>query len=262
MGITAIPCKSLNVPTGYLEPEVIAVRNIRIFSVGLCCVLFVIVLVPGIFIASASAANVTVEGYIGDTVNLQGESYVGDTVYLFVTGPDLPVNGVTLEDLTSRADQGHFTTVDVENQHWSYHWDTSLIKPAIEPGTYTIYETPQPVDLANLGSGYQTVEVYLQNPYPYTNPQSLGVSINAAPAYTLNPEMHTSTEAPTPTPVLQSPTQTPPPTTVLPPPETKVQAVPTSVSTPAPTQAATLPGTDILAILILAGILQSVKRFR
>jgi hypothetical protein len=234
-------------------------QNVRRFSGRICWfLLLAAVLVPGIIIAGASAANVNIEAYLGDTINLQGESYVGDTVYLFLTGPNLPVNGVTLEDLTLRADQGDFTTISVENQHWSYQWDTSLIKPALEPGTYTIYETPQPVDLANLGSDYQTVEIYLKNPYPNTNPQNYGVSINAAPAYTLNP--HASTNAPTPTPVPSSPT-TSPPTTIIP--VTKVPMVASTVPTPAPTtRAAIQPWTCILAILFLTGILWSVKRIR
>ena len=68
------------------------------------------------------AAAVT-EAYIGDTIPLSGFSYGSPTVYLFLTGPNLPANGVALDNIDARADQGSFTRVDVDSdQRWSYRW--------------------------------------------------------------------------------------------------------------------------------------------
>jgi len=60
-----------------------------------------------------------IAAYIGDTILLSGYSYGISTVYLFLTGPNLHVNGDALNDITARADQGHFTEVNVDgNDHW------------------------------------------------------------------------------------------------------------------------------------------------
>ena len=57
-------------------------------------------------LAVVSAADENYVGYLGDAILLQGESYSGTQVYMFMTGPGLPENGVTLTDTTQRADQG------------------------------------------------------------------------------------------------------------------------------------------------------------
>ena len=54
---------------------------------------------------------VLTQTYIGDTVRLSGYCYTSPTVYLFLTGPNLPANGVALDNINSRADQGGFTEV-------------------------------------------------------------------------------------------------------------------------------------------------------
>lgn len=141
------------------------------------------------FVATASGADASIEGYLGDTITLHGVSYVGDTVYLFLTGPNLPADGVTLTDISQRADQGHFTIVPVDdNQEWTYSWQTSRIEPTIDPGTYTVYVTNEPVDFSNLGStsSYKTLSVYLRDSGVSK------VSIDAGHSYTLRPESHSS----------------------------------------------------------------------
>ena len=54
-----------------------------------------------------SAADASIEAELGDTLNLHGLSYTGNSVYLFMTGPGLPENGVTLTDVSQLADQGN-----------------------------------------------------------------------------------------------------------------------------------------------------------
>jgi hypothetical protein len=164
-------------------------------------------------IPAIGAADVDIEAYMGETLTLHGTSYVGDSVYLFMTGPNLPANGVTLTDTSMRADQGHFTIVNVDdNQEWTYIWKTSRIEPQIDPGTYIVYVTNQQADLSDLGgsSSYKTLSVFLKDS------GATKVSIDAAHSYTLNPEDHTSTPIPAPsmnitneTPAVISPVPSP-----------------------------------------------------
>ena len=91
-------------------------------------------------IPAVSAADASYVGVLGDTIALQGVSYTGTRVFLFMTGPGLPENGVTLTDVTQRADQGQFTIVDLDsNQQWAMKWNTQRIHTEIDPGTYTVY---------------------------------------------------------------------------------------------------------------------------
>jgi hypothetical protein len=147
----------------------------------------------GLLIPAAAGADIEIEGYLGETFTLHGASYVGDSVYLFLTGPGLPVNGVTLTDITQLAEQGHFTVVDVdENQEWTYIWKTSRIDSEIDEGTYTVYVTNQPKDLSQLDdeSSYKTYSFFLKDSGVSK------VSIGAQHVYTLNPGDQVSTSSP------------------------------------------------------------------
>jgi hypothetical protein len=195
-----------------------------------------------LIIGPAAGADVSIEAYLGETITLHGVSYVGDTVYLFLTGPNLPADGVTLTDVSQRADQGHFTIVPVDNnQEWSYNWQTSRIDPSIDPGTYTVYVTNEPVDLSQLGGSgsYKTLSVFLKDSGVSK------VSVNAGRSYTLRPESHTSTVTQTPF----SPTSAPPstlPATPIPP--TTLSLTPVS-SPSSPTKAGIAPFTSLAALL-------------
>ena len=195
-------------------------------------------------ISLVSAADESYEGYLGDTIALQGESYRGTQVYMFMTGPDLPENGVTLTDVTQRADQGQFTIVPLDsNQHFSYKWNTQRIHTEIDPGTYTVYVVNEPVDKAHLGStsSYQTLSVYLKKDTSISQ-----VSVSVGDSYTLNPEMHSSTVIATPVPVN---TTTIPTTTV-----TTMSPVQSPTSTPT-TRAAAQPITTAIAVICIIGTL-------
>ena len=72
-----------------------------------------VVLIVMLALFSAIAAGAT-QTYLGDIVKLSGYSDAGDTVYLFLTGPNLPVNGVALDNSNRLADQGGATKVDVD----------------------------------------------------------------------------------------------------------------------------------------------------
>jgi hypothetical protein len=186
-----------------------------------------------------AGADANIEAELGDTLNLHGVSYTGSSVYLFMTGPGLPVNGVTLTDVSQRADQGKFTTIDLDsNQEWSYRWDTSRIMNEIKYGTYLVYVSNEPADKSQLGgtNTYKTLEVY------FTESTTSRVSSSGSgTTYTLNPEMHSSVEVPKI--AITSPTPTPTPLTTPPTP------VPTATTLPT-TKASLLPAAVILAVLL------------
>ena len=226
-------------------------------------ILVLLFLYPGTIIGTVNAADAYYEGYLGDVVDIHGVSYSGNEIYLFLTGPNLPTNGVTLSDLSQQADQGHFTIVTLDsNQEWSYKWNTLRLQTQLDPGTYTIYVTTEPVDLANLGgsSTYKTLEVYLQDTHAPQGESGPGT-------YTLNPERHTSSPMPTivtgsgnmtPSPGLTTPVQTSP---VVITPEIINTTAPELAPMPATTKAGLFPGIPLFAV---AGIfcLILIRRLR
>jgi hypothetical protein len=180
----------------------------------------------GLLIPVVTGADVEIEAYMGETITLHGFSYIGDSVYLFLTGPGLPENGVTLTDISQRADQGHFTIVRLnDNQEWTYIWKTSRIHTEIDPGTYVVYVTNEPADLAHLGgpSSYKTLSVFLKDS------GDSKVSIGGGQSYTLNPEEDNST--PVPAPSINITSTTPAATSATPSPTVLVTSLPTTVPT-------------------------------
>ena len=104
--------------------------------------------------------------YLGDTVPLSGNSYGSQTVYLFLTGPNLPANGVALDNVNARADEGHFTQVSVDsNDHWTYKWGTNAMGGSLDAGTYTVWVVNGPNDRSHLSTAdYSTISVTLGTP--------------------------------------------------------------------------------------------------
>ena len=126
-----------------------------------------IILVIGcLFLTSFASASAGIEAYQGDTITLQGYSYGSQMVYLFLTGPNLPVNGVALNDITARADEGHFTEVSVDsNDHWVYKWGTNTMGGRLDAGTYTVWVVNGPNDRSRLNAAeYSTISVKLGTP--------------------------------------------------------------------------------------------------
>ncbi|HEX3001924.1 MAG TPA: PEGA domain-containing protein, partial [Methanoregula sp.] len=117
------------------------------------------------FAATVSAAGI--EAVSGETIPLSGYSPTSSQVYLFLTGPNLPANGVALNDITQRADEGHFTVVQVrgEDDSWSYKWNTGNINGRLDDGTYTVWVVNGPNDRSNLKNAeYGTISVTLGKP--------------------------------------------------------------------------------------------------
>jgi hypothetical protein len=83
-----------------------------------------------------------------------------------LTGPNLPVNGVALNDLSARADEGHFTTVSIDdNDHWVYKWATNIMNGRLDEGTYTVWVVNGPTDRSRLTAAeYSTISIHLATP--------------------------------------------------------------------------------------------------
>ena len=118
-----------------------------------------------VLVATGSAAGM-ISAYMGETIDLQGYSAGSPMIYLFVTGPNLPINGVALHDISARADEGHFTTVSVDsNDRWEYRWSTNTIGELLDAGTYTIWAVDRPNDRSRLAvADYTTITVTLMTP--------------------------------------------------------------------------------------------------
>ena len=126
----------------------------------------ILIIIGCLVLTTCVSASGEIVAYIGDTIPLQGYSYGSSTVYLFLTGPNLPVNGVALNDITARADEGHFTEVSVDgNDHWKYTWGTNAIGGRLDAGIYTVWVVNGPNDRSMLAKAdYSTISIRLATP--------------------------------------------------------------------------------------------------
>jgi len=135
-----------------IMPEIV-----RISTLGMVALIAILVLFSAVVSGQTQA-------YLGNVVTLSGYSYTGNTVYLFLTGPNLPPNGVALDNINRHADQGGATQADVDgNGHWVYLWNTGA--PGLDPGSYTVWVADGPADVSRLSTvGYRTISVTLLEP--------------------------------------------------------------------------------------------------
>lgn len=109
-----------------------------------------------------------VTAVLGDKVTLRGAAPGADSVYLFLIGPNLPANGVRLDDISRTVVSGNpssFVQVDVVNNVWQYDWYTGKAGGKLDAGTYTVFAVLKPkgrLDLA--GTDYTTRSVDLARP--------------------------------------------------------------------------------------------------
>jgi len=124
-----------------------------------------IVLVAFLALFSGAVVAAQIQASMGSVVTLSGYSYSGDTVYLFLTGPNLPPSGVTLDNIYRSADQGA-TQVQVDSDgHWTYKWNTGSAGGKLDAGVYTVWVTDGPADLSHLSAvDYNTISVVLSVP--------------------------------------------------------------------------------------------------
>jgi hypothetical protein len=131
------------------------VKKIARHFQGKTFILCFIVLIAGtVLVASPSmAAQSPITVPLGDVITLKGVAPGSDSVYLFLTGPNLPSNGVKLDNIRSPVvtwNPSTFTKVDVINDRWSYKWYTKTSGGVLDAGSYTVYAVTQPVGRSDL----------------------------------------------------------------------------------------------------------------
>jgi hypothetical protein len=125
------------------------------------------VFIAGVLLLSSSVVAYSgIQTVMGDEVTISGYATSGPYVYLFLTGPNLPENGVALHDITKRADQGGFTKVSVDgDDRWTYTWHTGSINGRLDDGSYTVWVVSGPNDRSRLATAdYRTITVTLGKP--------------------------------------------------------------------------------------------------
>ncbi|MBN2734489.1 MAG: DUF3821 domain-containing protein [Methanomicrobiaceae archaeon] len=111
------------------------------------------------------AVTITASGdgsyYLGEEITISGTDTDTDNVYLFITGPNLPVNG---GQITAPATAGT-TMVNVKTDDtWEYKWSTSGV--TLDAGTYTIYASSKNVQKDGLSEAkYDTVSIVIKKPF-------------------------------------------------------------------------------------------------
>ena len=106
--------------------------------------------------------------YLGEEVKLSGTNTETETTYLFITGPNLPVNGGQLKYPRTPTIDGQATTFDVadvqDDNTWELKWQTANLE--IDAGTYTIYAVSAPWNRQSLSNAqYDTVSLVIKKPY-------------------------------------------------------------------------------------------------
>jgi hypothetical protein len=128
------------------------------------CGVVVLIAVLSLFSGACAAGQMQVS--MGNVVKLSGYSYSGDTVYLFLTGPNLPTNGVALDNINRLAENGGGTRVNADaDGHWVYQWNTGSAGGRLDAGTYTVWVADGPADRSHLTTvEYSTISVSLSVP--------------------------------------------------------------------------------------------------
>jgi hypothetical protein len=93
------------------------------------------------------AAAATISALQGEAIPLGGTATGTDTVYLFLTGPNLPDQGISLVGGTPvvTGDASSFTRVEVRTDGtWAYTWDTGAAGRILDPGNYVLYVSQEP----------------------------------------------------------------------------------------------------------------------
>ncbi|UUX93403.1 hypothetical protein [Methanoplanus endosymbiosus] len=104
---------------------------------------------------------------IGDIVKFKGKAGAGMNtapVYLFITGPDLPESGTTLEGDVRHARIPHHQIYS-GGAEWDYSWDTGLVVGGLDEGIYKIHVTTLSDNEKALSSGnYAVTEIEITDP--------------------------------------------------------------------------------------------------
>lgn len=105
--------------------------------------------------------------FLGQEVKLSGTNSETNIVYLFMTGPNLNANGMSLADGADTVTDNKETFAQanvLDDNTWTYKWQTSNVN--IDAGTYTIYAVSDPYDRSDLSlAQYNTVSLIIRKPF-------------------------------------------------------------------------------------------------
>jgi hypothetical protein len=124
---------------------------------------------------------------LGDTLKLSGSAPGADTVYLYLTGPNLPANGVRLDNIAVEVITGvpsTFVRVPVAGDgSWEYSWNTRTAGGMLDAGTYIVYVVTAPTGRQDLSGrdSYGVISVSLTRPALTILPSG-GLTITSEPA--------------------------------------------------------------------------------
>lgn len=123
--------------------------------------------------------------YIGEEITFSGINTANDATYLFLTGANLPANGVSLQNVAAPVESGNpinFTCVNVmADDAWSYKWNTDM---GLDAGSYTIYAVSRPMDKSDLSSAeYATISITLWASLPDPTSEYISVAKWGEKAY-------------------------------------------------------------------------------
>jgi hypothetical protein len=114
------------------------------FAGVLFLILVPVLVAPGVVTATPQPIYTV----YGEDLPLSGTAPGLDVIYLFLTGPNLPDQGISLAGGTpvTTGTPGSFTRVEVNTDGtWSYTWRTSALGRILDPGTYTLYIVQEPL---------------------------------------------------------------------------------------------------------------------
>jgi hypothetical protein len=123
---------------------------------------------------------------LGDTLQLSGSAPGADTVFLFLTGPNLPANGVRLDDISIPVVTGVPSTFVrrpvAGDGSWEYSWITRTAGGVPDAGTYTVYAVTTPTGRKDLSDRYSfaVISVTLTRPTLYAV-TSGGLTVSSDP---------------------------------------------------------------------------------
>ncbi|WP_332450386.1 DUF3821 domain-containing protein [Methanoculleus sp.] len=102
---------------------------------------------------------------IGEEIVLSGTNTDSDTTYLFLTGPNIDLNGARLENTSVKArtgDESTFTRATVQaDGTWSYRWNTAEVDQILDAGIFTIYAVSQPCARESLDVARSSTTTFL-----------------------------------------------------------------------------------------------------
>jgi hypothetical protein len=125
-------------------------------------ILLVCMLAAGGLPAMAAAADIYAT--IGDIIPLNGTALLVNTVYMYMTGPGVPANGARMDNSNAAVvtgDPSTFTQLAVNDDAWTYTWNTGRVTGGLAAGLYTVYVATQPA-AANDLNGVQYSDIQIQ----------------------------------------------------------------------------------------------------